>query len=81
VAVLAVFGERLSRFKFPDLQENTGNFADGAAETDLGCCFSHHKSDGYPGIPYASEQGILARQQRIFSEVTGIALAFLARLG
>ena len=32
VAVLAVFGERLSGFKFPDTRENTGKFCRSSRE-------------------------------------------------
>ncbi|HUY02307.1 MAG: hypothetical protein WBF40_12305, partial [Methyloceanibacter sp.] len=58
VAVLAVFGERISGFKFPDTRENTGKFRRSRREGGKTARFSGHKSAGYAKIPCAPEQGI-----------------------
>jgi len=58
VAVLAVFGERLSGFKFPVKRENTGKFRRSNREGGKTARFSDYKSVTYIQIPYAPEQGI-----------------------
>jgi len=58
VAVEAVFGERLSGFKFPVTRENTGKFRKSRREGGKMAWFSDYKSGGYTQIPCASEQGI-----------------------
>jgi len=61
VAVLAVFGERLPGFKFPDTRENTGKFRRSSREGGKTAQFSDYNSAGYTQIPYAPEQGIFWR--------------------
>ena len=61
VTVLAVFGERLSGFKFPDTRENTGKFSRSSREGAKRARFSVYKSAGYTQIPYAPEQEIFWR--------------------
>jgi len=66
LAVLAVFGERLSEFKFPDTRENTGKFRKSSREGRKTARFSDYKPAGYTQIPYARQQGIFANYQGIF---------------
>ena len=56
--VLAVFGERLSGFKFPVKRENTGKFRRFGRQGAKRARFSVYKSVTYIQIPYAPEQGI-----------------------
>jgi hypothetical protein len=63
MAVLAVHGEKLSAFRFPDLRESTGKFwfiwlpSPTPSQVFLG------KSTGKGSFPYTLEQGILQTEQ------------------
>jgi hypothetical protein len=65
VAVLPVFGERLSGFKFPVKRENTGKFPGSSREGEKTARFSDYKSATYTQIPCTSEQGIVQTKQGI----------------
>jgi len=69
VAVLAVLGERLSGFKFPDTRENTGKFCNSSRGGGKTARFPDYKSAGYTQIPYAPEQRIFWSQQGIVSRI------------
>jgi len=71
VAVVAVFGERLSGFKFPDTRENTGKVRRSSREGRKTARFSDYKSASYAKIPYAPEQEIFWSKQGIVSRIAG----------
>ena len=64
--------ELVSAGIFPDTRENTGKFGLFRRGTGIRRWFPHDKSGGCGEIPYAKEQGIFSREQRISSAYQGM---------
>jgi hypothetical protein len=72
LAVEAVTGEPVSAGIFPLKRESTGNFRRFSRRNGIRLCFPHDKSGGCGEIPYAKEQGIVSREQRISPAYQGM---------